>query len=118
MKTKLLAFAACAALTFATSAFATDWKAVAVDNNGNVVYTSQLYFDEESARDAVVNTYEHRYGSTCGTTKSVPNDWTISVIWCDGSVSAGGARGGRSDARQVAISNAGGCSDVQNIFWF
>jgi len=125
LKTLLLgaALAVVSVVGITSAAHATQWKALAMNERGDwygAVHDDEgnYFFNEQAAREWAAYFCESEWARTCYVLKSVPVDWTLSGIMCDGYPSAGGSKYGRSGADQMAIKNAGGCRRWYNIGHF
>jgi hypothetical protein len=119
----LLCVAAVAALAFgslalAAPAQAAQWKAYAVNQQGNVWYSYN--FDTEwSAKDSAISHCEDRWAYDCRQSSSVPMNWTLAATYCvnsdgDWYYSTGGSRYGKRGAISASVDNA----NDNSAYWF
>lgn len=108
-KKLLLAGAAALALCVAVPvAQATEWHAVAINDQG-WGYSGAGYDDEEDARYAAIDACESETGYSCGwMTTSVPYEWYLVAAYCpNGAPVSGGSKHNFSVANHNAAVKAG-----------
>lgn len=109
----LLVTAPIAASTQAQAA--TVWMALAVNQNGNAMYTHNAT-SEASAKQSAIDACENRWAYDCGQATSVPMNWFLVVADCvnsdgDEYYTTGSSRSDYDSALTKAVSNANDNSD-------
>ncbi len=107
-----------APLAASTPASAVDWKALAVNQQGDSMY-SRNYGSEWGAKDAAINACEERWAYDCYQSSSVPMSWTLVAANCvnwdgDWYYSTGGSKNGVRGAEAAAVENA----NDNSPYWF